>query len=306
MSKKILIIGHHGLLSLSLQTLFNRKSIQYATTSSKVSCIQNDSACITFDFDLKKNIADQFAHINLEDFSHAIICGGIAKLDYCYKYPEFSTLINEINTIDLCHYLLERNVIPVYCSSDLVFDGTKGNYHEDDICHPINEYGRQKRSVEQFLINYLDQCLILRFSKLYSISTIDTSPIRELFYKLSQNNILNCAIDLTISPTNVDEICAAMLLLIQEKKTGIYHLSPGQNGKYNRYEFAMKFATRLHKTELIHCCHIADLHLPFKLGQDNSLNNTRFSQEFQFHFTTLDENFTNIWNFYTKEQQSHS
>lgn len=295
--QKILIIGHNGLLSLSLQKCFRQKNIHYVTTSRKISQFNALSfPCIPFD--LEKTVTDQLKEINVKHFSHAIICGGIAKLAYCHHHPEKSRLINQIHTIHLCDFLLKNNIIPVYCSSDLVFDGNCGNYKEDDICHPLNEYGIQKRQVEEFLSKYLDQSLILRFSKLYSISQIDNSPIQEIFHKLSNNIPLHCAMNLAISPTNVDEICQAISLLIQSRQTGLYHLSPGQAGKYNRYEFTMKFARLLKKTALIHPCDLTDLQLPFKLGNDNSLNSDKFCQQFNFEFSTFDQNFKNIWDFY--------
>lgn len=294
--QKILIIGQSGLLSLSLQKYFYQKNIPYVTTSRSHLVDSTPHSCISFD--LEKKISDQLKNINLTNFSHAIICAGMTKLDYCYRYPEKSQLINQTHTIALCDYLLAHHIIPIYCSSDLVFDGTQGNYQEEDPCHPLNEYGLQKRNVETFLINYFDKMLILRFSKLYSISEIDTSPVREIFSKLSKNIPLNCAVNLTISPTNVDEICHAIFLLIESKSTGIYHLSPGLSGKYSRYDFAIKFASRLKKTDLIHSCLLSELQLPFVLGHDNSLNSDKFFHHFGFRFTTLDENLNKIWQFY--------
>ena len=53
-----------------------------------------------------------------------------------------STLTKTKNVIDYC---FENNIVPIYISSDGVFDGLKGGYIETDKKNPTNCYGAIKK-----------------------------------------------------------------------------------------------------------------------------------------------------------------
>jgi dTDP-4-dehydrorhamnose reductase len=54
----------------------------------------------------------------------------------------------------------------IYISTDLVFDGTKGNYHEEDEPNPLSFYAETKYRAEEFLLQTLENSVVLRPSLL--------------------------------------------------------------------------------------------------------------------------------------------
>ena len=45
----------------------------------------------------------------------------------------------------------DRHPLLIHISTDQVYDGSKANWREDDVCGPVNTYGRTKLQAEQFL-----------------------------------------------------------------------------------------------------------------------------------------------------------
>ena len=64
--------------------------------------------------------------------------------------------------------LCERGgVYLIYASTDLVFDGRRGNYSEDDAANPVSFYARTKRVGEEVVQSYSSNYTIVRFALLY-------------------------------------------------------------------------------------------------------------------------------------------
>jgi dTDP-4-dehydrorhamnose reductase len=64
--------------------------------------------------------------------------------------------------------LCERGgVYLIYASTDLVFDGRRGNYSEDDSTNPVSFYARTKRVGEEVVQSYSSNYTIVRFALLY-------------------------------------------------------------------------------------------------------------------------------------------
>lgn len=59
------------------------------------------------------------------------------------------------------------HVYLIHISTDLVFDGTKGYYTEEDLPNPISFYGRTKRIAEEVVQRYTTQHTIIRCALLF-------------------------------------------------------------------------------------------------------------------------------------------
>ena len=95
----------------------------------------------------------------------AIVCACLSSIDLCAKEKDMTFKVNVTNTIKLIKRLEESNYKIVFISTDNVFDGKKGNYVETDKTCPVNEYGRQKVMVEDYLLEHAKNYLIVRLSK---------------------------------------------------------------------------------------------------------------------------------------------
>src|SRR5207249_4432383 len=116
----------------------------------------------------------------------------------------------------------DRNVIPIYFSTDNVFDGTKGDYVETDRRNPINGYGRIKCEVEDFLEERGQPYLALRMGKVFTRE-------REIFARLrtdmQQGRTITCATDLVFTPLYDADLFEAVQTLIAGKHYGTFHLA---------------------------------------------------------------------------------
>jgi len=67
-----------------------------------------------------------------------------------------ATEVNVRGTRNMCAYGLPL----VYISTEYVFDGTKGNYSEEDITNPLNSYALTKEQGERYVRTLADHLII--------------------------------------------------------------------------------------------------------------------------------------------------
>jgi len=76
-------------------------------------------------------------------------------------------LINIKSTERIVELCERGNVYLIYASTDLVFDGTRGNYSEEDTTNPISFYARTKRVAEEVVQSFTTNHTIVRFALLF-------------------------------------------------------------------------------------------------------------------------------------------
>ena len=224
--------------------------------------------------------------------SHALVCSGVTDIDACCRDPEGTRRLNVSHTISLLESFISIGIQPIFCSTDLVFQGDRGNYKEDDLRQPTTEYGRQKKEVEDFLLEQGAPFLIIRMSKLYSLEPNDTSPIGQMINSLLEEKTIRCAYDQTICPTWVGDIPPAVNALLQQGATGAYHVSAPE--RYTRFSLGMSVAKPMLSDHLLERCSIRDFDFAEPRPTDNSLDVTKFLAETGFAFSGLEENLPKI------------
>jgi dTDP-4-dehydrorhamnose reductase len=232
----IFIIGASGLVGSHCLNIL--KDSGYNVIGSHL----NYSTPDTLYFDpLSVDIDDYFNQIN---FSPSIIlhCAALTNVDYCEQHIDESYNNTVEPTRKIAEYCLERKIKLIYISTDYVFDGTSGPYTEEAETNPINIYGRHKLESEQ-LVQKLQEYLILRVTNVYGEESRSKNFISRLLLNLSNNDLkeLNLPTDQYATPIYARDIARMILLLIQDNKCGLYHLS--STDYYNRYQLAMKVKT---------------------------------------------------------------
>ena len=145
--KKILITGISGFIGNYLHeyrprniqvtgTYFNNK-----TELPGIDLVQLDLAQV-----------DEFISQNEQNFDAVIHCAAEASLAECEKYPEKAFLLNSYATEKLAQWSEEQKGKFIFLSTDIVFDGEKGDYTEKDIPLPINIYGKSKFKAEKRIL----------------------------------------------------------------------------------------------------------------------------------------------------------
>jgi dTDP-4-dehydrorhamnose reductase len=160
----------------------------------------------------------------------AAAAGGVdAVVHTAYRqHGEAAWTTNVDGSAAVAHAAAGRRLI--HLSSDLVFDGARGRYREEDEPAPVNEYGRSKAEAERLVAEIRPQATIVRTSLLYGGPAPGTQERLALegtrFY-----------VDEIRSPVRVGDLAEAVLELLAVDVPGPLHL--GGPDDVSRYDFAV-------------------------------------------------------------------
>ena len=134
----------------------------------------------------------------------------------------------------------DAGIAMVTYSSDLVFDGTKGEpYVESDAPSPLGAYGRSKAVAEAAVLSAGGRALAIRTAAFFS--PYDPHNFAQaLVRSLAAGEPFEAAADLVVSPTYTPDLVDATLDLLIDGETGIWHLA--NPGAVTWAEFAGKLA----------------------------------------------------------------
>jgi dTDP-4-dehydrorhamnose reductase len=119
----------------------------------------------------------------------------------------------------------------IQLSSDLVFDGLRGCYREDDEPRPVNEYGRAKAEAERRVAAAHPNALIVRTSLLYG--GVAPGPQEQLV----RSGHTDFFVDEIRSPVHVGDLAGALLELAERGEAGPLHVAGADD--VSRYDFAL-------------------------------------------------------------------
>ena len=173
------------------------------------------------------------------DSPHAVIhCAALSKTTACQANPTRARLVN----IDTTRYLAELAAeIPLlFFSTDLVFDGRKGNYVEGDPVNPLNAYAETKVIAEQIVLaNPRHTVLRTSLNHGYSV-TGNRSFNEEMLQSWREGRTLNLFVDEFRNPIPAGITARAVWELLQLNQPGLYHLAGPE--RLSRYEIGRLIA----------------------------------------------------------------
>ena len=217
---RILILGHRGMLG---SDLFLSLGTSHDVTGKDMD-----------DFDITSPVA---CHDIISEARPEIIINAAAytDVDGCESNRQkcFSVNADGIKNVALAC----KGIKVVHFSTDYVFDGRKEMpYVEDDLCHPVNIYGRSKLEGELFLRTFSDNFLLIRTAWLYGIN--GRNFVKTIAEKASTSKTIDVVDDQIGSPTYTWDLAAAVQLLIEGHHRGFFHVT--NSGYCSWYEFAVK------------------------------------------------------------------
>lgn len=125
----------------------------------------------------------------------------------------------------------------IHISTDLVFDGEKGWYTEEDPPQPRLPYGQTKWAAEQIVQATAERPLIVRPSLLCHLDPPDPRTARALAVARGEADMV-FFVDEYRTPAWVTDVAQALLELLARPVTGILHLAGPQ--RLSRYELAVR------------------------------------------------------------------
>jgi dTDP-4-dehydrorhamnose reductase len=210
-------------------------------------------------FDALRDRLDQLGGA-LGSVRHAVMAFGATRIDACARNREESAALNIVATRSVVDQLLERGIVPVFVSTDLVFDGARGEYREDDVPTPIVTYGRQKLEIERYLERRSPRHLILRIPKTVCDRPGAGGIFDEWLRAIRAGEAIYCADDHVFSPISLDDVITAMTGLMAAGAFGTYHV--GGTQVWNRASLFETFVGALQKRQPVsatmHRCSIRD------------------------------------------------
>jgi dTDP-4-dehydrorhamnose reductase len=130
----------------------------------------------------------------------------------------------------------------VHLSTDLVFDGRRGRYTEDDETGPVSSYGRSKLAAEERVAAASPAATLVRTSLIYGTPRGPQERLaregRRFF------------VDERRSPVHVDDLADALLELLGLDAPGPLHVAGADD--VSRYEFALLLGAEPGRIEQAH------------------------------------------------------
>jgi dTDP-4-dehydrorhamnose reductase len=167
-------------------------------------------------------------------------CAAISQSPVCQANPSFAHKIN----VDVTALLAElASEIPfVFFSSDLVFDGKRGNYRESDPVSPVSVYGETKVAAEK-VVGANPKHLIIRTSLNGGVSPTGDRGFNELMRRAWQAGLpVKLFTDEFRSPIAAQVTAQAVWELVAKKANGLYHVAGSE--RLSRWQMGELIAAR--------------------------------------------------------------
>jgi len=228
-AQPILITGATGTLGKALARACEWRGLDYVLT---------DRAAI--------DLADEVSIVQALDRHRpwsVINAAGWVRVDDAEADPQGCLAANAEGAATLAKACAGRDLPFVGFSSDLVFDGCAGRaYVESDAVRPLNVYGHSKAQAEARILTQGGRALMVRtaaFFSPYDPYNFAAHVVRSL----ARGQEVRAAEDQVVSPTYVPDLVDAVLDLLIDGETGIWHLA--NDGAVSWAQFAFLIARSL-------------------------------------------------------------
>ena len=182
-------------------------------------------------------VAERFAADRPVAILHA---AALSKSPACQADPALARRLN----VEVTRRLVElADGIPfVFYSTDLVFDGSRGNYLESDAVNPLSVYAETKVEAERIVLRH-PRALVLRTSLNYGTSpTGDRAFNEEMAAAWRAGRTLSLFDDEFRCPIPAVETAQATWDLLSAGVTGLLHLAGRE--RLSRLEIGQRVASR--------------------------------------------------------------
>jgi dTDP-4-dehydrorhamnose reductase len=219
----------------------------------------------TLDLTDAKAVKRRFRKDSPALFIHA---AALSKTGACEKDPALALQLN----VEVTQYLasLAAELPFFFFSTDLVFDGKRGNYGEGAAVNPLSVYGETKAEAERLVLQN-PRHTVIRTSLNAGISpTRDRGFNEEMRAAWEQGRTLNLFVDEFRCPIPAVVTARAVWELVDKRATGLFHLAGAE--RLSRVEIGNALAARWPDlTPRINACSLKDYAGPPR-SPDTSLN----------------------------------
>lgn len=172
--------------------------------------------------------------------SLVIHCAALSKSPACQADPALARRLNvEVTT---CLTQLAADIPLIFFSTDLIFDGRKGNYTETDSPNPLSVYGETKVAAEAVVLRNPRHAVVRTSLNGGTSPTGDRGFNEEMRRMFRAGQVLNLFTDEFRNPLPALVTARAVWELSALGVTGIYHIAGRE--KLSRWEIGRLVAAR--------------------------------------------------------------
>ncbi|UPT73767.1 MAG: SDR family oxidoreductase [Elusimicrobiota bacterium] len=204
--------------------------------------------------------------------------GAEADPDACERDPERAKRVNVDAVKVLAGLCGVSGARLVHFSTDLVFDGERGWYREDDAPNPLGVYARGKLESEEAALVRAPGAAVLRVSTCYG-RPLGGRPgyVDTMHAKLSRGEPVSGFVDQWRTSTFADQLPEVVTkILADEDLDGVYHW--GGSERMTRFESSVLFARVFGFDEnLVHPGRAVDMKFASPRPRDSSLDSSKLA-----------------------------
>jgi dTDP-4-dehydrorhamnose reductase len=203
----------------------------------------------------------------------------LSRIDACYRDPESARRVNTEATATLAELCGAAGSRLVYVSTDLVFDGRRGWYREEDPPAAVSIYGATKAAGEGPVLA-TRRAAVVRCSLMFGPSlTGRSSFFDQQLRALRQATPMKLFGDEWRTPLGLPAAARILLSVAGSDFTGLLHL--GGPERMSRWEMGQRLAVALGADgSLFPRCKQSDVPAPEPRPRDVSLDCQRFRRTF--------------------------
>lgn len=241
--EKILVTGANGLLGQTIIKQLSGKPYSVVATGKGAGRI--DSAYGTnYEYaDVEITDGPAIEKLIQEQRPDIIVHGAaMTQVDQCEINKQDCYNVNVTATRFIIDAAKDIGARFIFVSTDFIFDGNNGPYAEDDEPAPVNYYGGTKLVAEKAVMESGLDWAIARTILVYGLAPTSgrTNIIGFVKDSLEANKPIKMVTDQVRTPTFVDDLAAGIILIIEKKASGIFHLSGEE--KMTPYDIAIAIA----------------------------------------------------------------
>lgn len=219
-----LVVGVNGTIGSALfDRLVQSKHLVWGTTQRKEAVKQGSVVYL--------NLLDDPASWQLPDvkFDVVYLCAGICRMALCEEDPAGTSRVNIQGMSELAHYLSASGAFIVYLSTNQVFSGQMAHVPENAPYQPLNEYGRQKAVVEEFIAAQCQPAAIVRLTK---VVEPNMPLIQNWIDQLQQNQVVDAFHDMMLAPVSLRQVVDVLIHVGEKRQPGCYPVSGDEDVSY--------------------------------------------------------------------------
>ena len=244
----------------------------------------------------ERDIAGIFAQVQPDAVIH---CASLTDVELCEADPDLAWEVNVRGAHVVAKALAGSRAKLIYISTDLVYDGEKGDFTEEDPTNPLNQYGRTKLAGEALILEHA-QAMVLR-TNIFGWNIQDKCSLAEWFFReLSLGHKINGFKDVQFSSIYTFELARVIKDLLVLNLSGIFNCA--SRTAMSKYEFGLKIAELFSfSQDLIEPISVDQFHFAAQRAKDLSLNVSKLSRTLKTELPSIEECLIAFYQHYTEK-----